>query len=271
MKLPHSVKIGTKVNLNDHDPADTGELKDGEDAPKKARNRLEELAAELRELQGLLYADNRYALLVVLQGTDASGKDGTIRHVLSGLSPIGVNVTAFKVPHEEERDHDYLWRIHQVMPRRGEIGIFNRSHYEDVLVPRVHKLVPREVWKARQDQINDFERILTENGTVILKFFLHISKEEQKVRFEERISDPKKYWKFNVGDLEERKLWDEYQEAYESVLTRCNTKHAPWTIVPADRKWYRNLVVAESIVSCLRSLDMRWPPPTFDRAKIQID
>ena len=271
MKSFHIVKPGSEVHLDEHDPAATGNFGDGDDAPKAARKRLEGLQEELHELQGLLYADNRHALLIVLQGTDASGKDGTIRHVLSGLSPIGVHVTGFKVPNDEERDHDYLWRIHQAMPRRGEIGIFNRSHYEDVLVPRVHGLVPKSVWEARYRQINDLERSLAENGTVILKFFLHISKDEQKRRFEERLSDPHKYWKFALGDIEERKLWDEYKRAYEVLLTKCSTKWAPWTIVPADRKWYRNLVVAETTVRALKDLDMRYPPPSFDRSKVVIE
>ncbi len=271
MKSFHLVKPGSEVLLDEHDPAATGDFDDGDDAPKAARKRLEELQEEMHELQGLLYADNRYALLIVFQGTDASGKDGTIRHVLSGLSPIGVHVTGFKVPNDEERDHDYLWRIHQAMPRRGEIGIFNRSHYEDVLVPRVHGLVPKSVWKARYRQINDLERSLAESGTVILKFFLHISKDEQKRRFEERLNDPRKYWKFALGDIEERKLWDEYRRAYEVLLTKCSTRWAPWTIVPADRKWYRNLVVAETTVRALRDLDMSYPLPSFDRSKVVIE
>lgn len=271
MKTRHLLKPGESVSLKLHDPRDTGDFKDGSDAPKKAKTRMEEIEKSLKKLQGLLFADNRYSLLIVLQGTDASGKDGTIKHVLSCLSPLGVTVAAYKAPNEEERDHDYLWRIHKAVPRRGEIGIFNRSHYEDVLVPRVHKLVPKEAWKARYDQINDFERMLTENGTMIVKLFLHISKDEQKRRFEERISEPHKHWKFNVADLEERKHWDEYQQAYETLLEECGTRWAPWTIVPADKKWYRNLVVAESIVEKLESLDMKWPPPAFDLSKVVIE
>ncbi len=265
------LKPGEKVSLSDYNPASTGNFKDADDAPKKAGARMEELGKSLKKLQGLLFADNHYSLLIVLQGTDASGKDGTIKHVMSGLSPLGVTVTAYKAPNEEERDHDYLWRIHKSAPRRGEIGIFNRSHYEDVLVPRVHKLISREVCNARYEQINDFERMLTENGTVIVKLFLHISKEEQKHRFQERISEPEKHWKFNLGDIEERKLWDEYQAAYETLLERCNTKWAPWAIIPADKKWYRNLVVAETIVEKLESLDMKWPPPSFDPSKVVIE
>lgn len=271
MKPRHSIPPGTEVSLQDYDPEDTGDMDNGEDGPRKARARLEELLQEMQKLQGLLYADNRFALLIVLQGTDASGKDGTIRRVLSGLNPLGVHVTAFKAPTEEERDHDYLWRIHEVTPKRGEIAIFNRSHYEDILVPRVRKLVPKKVWKARYDHINNFERMLSENGTVVVKFFLHISKAEQKRRFQERLDDPKKYWKFNVGDLEERKYWNGYMRTYESLLTKCNTRWAPWTIVPANKKWYRDLVVGETIVETLRSLKMRWPPPTFDHSKVVID
>jgi len=271
MKSRHTIELGTEVRLEDHNPDDTGDFDDGDDAPRKARARLEDLTDELQKLQGLLWADNRFALLIVLQGTDACGKDGTIRRVLSGLSPLGVHVTAFKAPNEEEREHDYLWRVHKVTPRRGEIAIFNRSHYEDVLVPRVHKLVPKTVWKARYDQINDFERMLTENGTVIVKFFLHISKAEQKERFEERLNNPKKYWKFNIGDIDERKRWDDYMRAYEALLTKCNSRWARWTIVPSDKKWYRDLVVGETIVETLKGLKMKWPPPAIDHSKVVID
>lgn len=263
----HVVKPSTKVRLKDQDAGGTGPYAD-EDAAKPVLDRLRE---ELLELQGLLYADDRYALLVVLQGMDASGKDGTIRHVMSGLSPLGCQVTPFKVPTSEELEHDFLWRIHHAMPRRGEIGIFNRSHYEDVLVVRVHDLVPKKVWKGRYKQINRFEHTQVQNNTIILKFFLHISKEEQKRRFEERLDNPKKYWKFSTADIEERKFWENYQAAYETVLSKCSTEWAPWIIVPANKKWYRNLVVAETMVSALKELKMRYPPPKFDRSKVVLE
>jgi PPK2 family polyphosphate:nucleotide phosphotransferase len=267
VKRSYLVAPGSKVSLRDHDPNDTGAYR----SAQEAEERLNELREELGILQNLLYADHRYALLVVLQGIDASGKDGTIRHVMSGLTPLGCQVTGFKVPTAEELDHDFLWRIHRAMPRRGEIGIFNRSHYEDVLVVRVHELVPKEVWKSRYKQINHFERMLAQNGTVVVKFFLHISKEEQKKRFEERLQNPKKYWKFSLQDVEERKHWDDYMEAYEAALSKCSTEGAPWTIVPANQKWYRNLVVAETLVQTLRGLDLKYPAATWDRSKVVIE
>ena len=202
---------------------------------------------------------------------DTSGKDGTIRHVMSGLSPLGVRVKAFKAPTEEELGHDFLWRVHKEVPRQGFIGIFNRSHYEDVLVVRVHELVPRKVWKSRYEQINDFEKLLVKNNVILLKFFLHISKSEQKARLEERLSDPTRYWKFSLADVKEREYWSVYRKAYEDVLTRCSTKWAPWHLVPANHKWYRNLVVAETIVDTLRALKMEYPSPSIDLSKVRID
>jgi PPK2 family polyphosphate:nucleotide phosphotransferase len=263
----YTIVPGTKVSLGDFDP-DGPEIDLGEE---EAEQRLDELREELAELQGLLYADNRYALLIVLQGMDGSGKDSTIRHVMSSLTPLGCQATAFKAPNEEELDHDFLWRVHKAAPRRGEIGIFNRSHYEDVLVVRVHDLVPKKVWRQRYKQINRFERNLVECGTVTLKFFLHISKEEQRKRFEERLRNPEKYWKFSEQDVKERRLWDEYRRAYEVALSKCSTRWAPWTVVPANHKWRRNLVVAETIVKALRDLDLRYPPATFDRSQVNLD
>jgi PPK2 family polyphosphate:nucleotide phosphotransferase len=225
----------------------------------------------LAELQGLLYAESRRSLLIILQGMDTSGKDGTIRHVMAGISPLGVQVKAFKVPTEEELAHDFLWRVHKAVPRHGMIGIFNRSHYEDVLVVRVHDLVPRKVWKDRYQQINQFEMMLVKNNVVILKFFLHISKDEQKLRLEERLKDPTRYWKFSLRDVEERGYWSAYRKAYEAVLSRCSTEWAPWHIVPANHKWYRNLVVAETIVKTLRGLDMKYPEASPDLANIKIE
>jgi PPK2 family polyphosphate:nucleotide phosphotransferase len=265
----HIVKPGTKVRLKDYDPEDTGPYKHKEDAQKKLAADVEKLSV----LQDRLYAENRRALLVVLQAMDAGGKDGTVKHVFSGVNPAGCTVTSFKVPSDEEVDHDFLWRVYKAVPRRGDIGIFNRSHYEDVLVVRVHKLVPKEDWSRRFDMINRFEELLVENGTTILKFFLHISKDEQKKRILARLDDPDKNWKYTEADARERKLWDKYQEAYEDALTQCSTKHAPWIIVPANSKWYKNLVVADTIVKTLEEMDPRPPKASIDvgKAKGEID
>jgi PPK2 family polyphosphate:nucleotide phosphotransferase len=261
------VKPGTKVSLKDFDPDDTGPYREGEEVEKIFAKERDELI----KLQHLLYADNRHALLIILQGMDASGKDGTIRHVMSGLNPQGVQVMSFKTPNQEELSHDFLWRIHKVVPRYGDLGIFNRSHYEDVLVVRVHDLQPRKVWKARYDQINQFEKILVKNRILILKFFLHISKGEQKKRLQERLNDPSRHWKFSLMDVEERRYWPAYRKAYEDVLTKCNTKWAPWHIVPANNKWYRNLYVAETIAQTLRDLNLQYPPPSIDLSKVVIE
>jgi PPK2 family polyphosphate:nucleotide phosphotransferase len=261
------VKPGTKVSLKNLEPDDTGSFGSAEEAEEVLRGHLKELA----ELQGLLYAEAKRALLIVLQGMDTSGKDGTIRHVMSGASPLGVQVKAFKAPTEEELAHDFLWRVHQAVPRKGMIGIFNRSHYEDVLVARVHGLVPPKAWKARYEQINQFEKALVRNDVVVLKFFLHISKAEQKRRLEERLHDPTRYWKFSLHDIEERGYWSAYRKAYEAALERCSTKWAPWHVVPADHKWYRNLVVAQAVVEKLREFDMHYPPPAVDLSKIVVE
>jgi PPK2 family polyphosphate:nucleotide phosphotransferase len=201
---------------------------------------------------------------------DTSGKDGTIKHVMTGVNPQGCRVTAFKQPTPDELDHDFLWRIHRAVPARGEIGIFNRSHYEDVVVVRVHGLAPRETWRARYDQINAFERMLTRNGVVILKFFLHISRDEQRERLQARLDDPAKNWKFSEGDLAERARWDQYVAAYEDAISRCTTEWAPWRIIPADRKWVRNAAVAHTIIETLEALKMRWPRPRIDVGRIVI-
>jgi PPK2 family polyphosphate:nucleotide phosphotransferase len=261
------VKPGSKISLKKLDPADTGSYKSPADAEEPLREQLDELI----KLQNLLYADSRQALLIILQGMDTSGKDGTIRHVMSGLSPLGVQVTAFKAPSEEELSHDFLWRVHKAVPRKGYIGIFNRSHYEDVLVVRVHELVPRKVWKQRYEMINQFEKALVRNGVIILKFFLHISKAAQKERLQQRLQDPTRYWKFSLKDVEERKLWPDYRKAYEAVLSRCSTRWAPWYVIPADHKWFRNLMVAKTIVATMRDLKMDYPPPAVDLAKITVD
>jgi PPK2 family polyphosphate:nucleotide phosphotransferase len=261
------VKPGTKVRLRDYNPDDTGPYRSADEVEDK----LAALLKDMARLQKLLYADNSRSLLIVLQGMDAAGKDGTIRHVMSGLNPQGVQVVPFKVPSDEERAHDFLWRVHKVVPRYGEIAVFNRSHYEDVLVVRVHELVPRKVWKGRYRQINDFEQMLTDNRVILLKFFLHISKDEQKKRLEERLRDPSHYWKFSLADVEERRYWDDYQEAYEDALRKCSTEWAPWYVVPANHKWYRNLVVAETIVQRLRALDLHFPPPAEDLSRVVIE
>jgi len=231
---------------------------------------VEKHTARISELQRVLYADGRYGLLIVLQGRDASGKDGTIRHVFSAVNPQGCEVTSFKVPSDEQRAHDFLWRVHQRVPGRGMIGIFNRSHYEDVLVARVHELVPKKVWRARYDQINDFERLLTENGVVILKFFLHVSRDEQRRRLTERLTDPTKNWKFRVGDLDDRARWEPYTDAYRDMLRRCSTPDAPWYIVPADDKEVRNWLIARCIADTLDDLGLRYPHADASVLALQI-
>jgi PPK2 family polyphosphate:nucleotide phosphotransferase len=257
------VKPGSKLRLKDRDPADTF----GIHRDNKAH---EKMVGRLRELQHLLYADKRYALLIVLQALDAGGKDGTIRHVMSGVNPQGCDVTSFKGPSNMELAHDYLWRVHQAVPQLGKIGIFNRSHYEDVLIVRVHRLAPEEVWSKRYRQINDFERMLTENGVTILKFFLHISKEEQRRRFEARMQDTSRNWKLSLPDFEERQHWNEYQEAYEDALRKCSTERAPWYVIPSDRKWLRNHIIAELIVRALDNMKLKYPAPTVDISKVVL-
>ncbi|MFY0570940.1 polyphosphate kinase 2 family protein [Archangium lansingense] len=231
--------------------------------PKKserdaAKQEFEALGEELFDLQDLLWGARMNSVLIVLQGRDTAGKDGTIKHVAGYLNPRGVHVSSFGVPTEEERDHDFLWRIHRHAPRKGELAIFNRSHYEDVLVVRVHGLVPESLWKERYGHIRDFEEMLAEHGTIILKYFLHISREEQEQRLLAREQVPRKAWKINAGDWEDREHWDDYTQAYEEALSRTSTKKAPWTIVPADSKWYRNLVVARSLVETLRPYRQAW-------------
>lgn len=260
------VEPGTKAGLAHRDPGDTPGFKDKEASIEL----LEKSTARLAELQYLLHAQSKHAMLIVFQALDAGGKDGTIRHVMSGLNPQGCRVTSFKVPSAEEARHDYLWRIHQAVPQKGELGIFNRSHYEDVLVVRVHKLVPKEIWSKRYEQINTFEKTLSENGVTIVKFFLHISKEEQKKRIEERLADPTKNWKLSEADFAERGYWESYQEAYEDALTQCSTPCAPWYVIPANHKWFRNLAVSHIIVETLEELEMKFPPPSIDLSRVHI-
>jgi PPK2 family polyphosphate:nucleotide phosphotransferase len=252
----YRVKPGQRVQLDEIDPQDCSEF-DG--SKEDGEKRLDKLTDTLEALQELLYAENKHRLLIILQGMDTSGKDGVIRHVFEGVNPQGVRVASFKVPSPLELSHDFLWRVHQQAPARGEIVIFNRSHYEDVLVVRVHELAAPEVWRKRYEHINAFEKLLAEEGTTILKFFLHISKEEQKERLLDRLKEPDKRWKFNPGDLKERERWDEYTRAYEDALTNTSTEHAPWYVVPSDRKWYRNLVIASLLVKTLKKLDPQPP------------
>ncbi len=259
----YRVKPGKSVDLSDWDP-DGKETFDGKKA--EGQEELAELSRKLGSLQELLYAEHKHKLLIVLQAMDTGGKDGTIRHVFQAVNPQGVRVASFKGPTQEERDRDFLWRIHRQVPGRGEIVIFNRSHYEDVLIVRVRELAPKHVWSKRYEHINAFERMLADEGTTILKFYLHISHEEQRKRLQSRLDEPDKRWKFDSADIEERRLWPEYIKAYEEALSRTSTDWAPWYIVPANRKWYRNLVVASLIVKTLKGLDMRYPKVTIDPA-----
>ena len=245
-----------QVKLGDADAARPADLPQGKELKRAAK----EQSKRLKKLQSKLYADGRYGILVVLQGRDASGKDGTVRRVFRSVNPMGCEVTSFKAPTEEELQHDFLWRIEKRVPRRRMIGIFNRSHYEDVIVPRVKNTMPEDVWSARYDQINQFERTLTDNSVVILKFFLHISRAEQKQRLNDRLTDRKKNWKFRLGDLDDRKLWDEYTAAYRDAIVKCSTDWAPWYLVPADDEAARDVLIARKIADTLTSLDLQYPP-----------
>ncbi|MXQ10048.1 PPK2 family polyphosphate kinase [Microvirga makkahensis] len=249
------VEPGENVSLRERDPRDSRLF--GEE--KGTKSATAALAKEIDALQDRLYAEGSRALLVILQGTDTSGKDGTIRNVFNATGPLGVSVTPFGVPSKAEQAHDYLWRVHAACPRRGTIGIFNRSHYESVLVEKVRNLSSPELIEQRYDQINAFEKHLVENGTTILKFLLHISKDEQKERLQERLNDPRKHWKFNPGDLDDRTHWDEYQDAYDIMLQRCSTPHAPWHVIPADRKWVRNATIATIVKATLEEMDPQYP------------
>jgi PPK2 family polyphosphate:nucleotide phosphotransferase len=264
-KYKISPKPGSTVHLKDYDPDYHGDY--DEDA---ADGELIKLKDKLEGLQEKLYAEGKQSLLVVFQAMDTGGKDGVTRKVFEGVNPQGVRVISFKAPTPEELAHDFLWRVHQYVPPRGYIGVFNRSHYEDVLIVRVNNLVPKPVWKARYDYINQFEHLLTSNGTRILKFYLHISKDEQKERLMSRLANPKKQWKFSMGDLPVREQWDEYMQAYEALLQRCNTDYAPWHIIPANHKWYRDLIVAKTIVDTLEDMNPRFPLPEEGLDKVFI-
>ncbi len=260
------VQPGSRPRLADTaTTADAFEI-DREEAEKTFKH----LRRELAELQNCFYAEGRQKLLIVLQAMDAGGKDSTIRKVFRGVNPQGVRVTSFKQPTPRELGHDFLWRVHKAVPASGMLGVFNRSHYEDVLVVRVDHIVDEPVWRSRYRQINDFEKLLADTGTRILKFYLHISPEEQKARLQARLDDPAKHWKFDVGDLRKRTQWDAYMQAYEDMLHHCSTDHAPWYVVPADQKWFRNLVIARTIVSTIKDMDPQYPPPQADLAGVTI-
>jgi PPK2 family polyphosphate:nucleotide phosphotransferase len=264
----HRIDPGRTVDLARHDPDGTPAFSGSK---KDAQPLLDALNERLEALQETLWAEGKHRVLVVLQGLDASGKDGVVRRVFEGVNPSGVRVAGFKAPSSEELAHDFLWRIHRQIPGSGEIAIFNRSHYEDVLVVRVRGLAPERVWRPRYQQIQDFERLLAETGTTILKFFLHISRAEQKTRLEERLSDPAKRWKFRLGDLEDRAHWDAYLKAYREAIQRTSTTTAPWWVVPANRNWYRDLIISSVIVEALERLDPRYPQGDANLEGIRID
>ncbi|MDD5746412.1 MAG: polyphosphate kinase 2 family protein [Candidatus Omnitrophica bacterium] len=251
---------GNKVKLKDFDPGFT----DGHENKKSALAKIEKLQQRMDELQFKLYAEQNRSLLICLQSTDAGGKDGVVRNVIGSMNPQGCRVVSFKEPSKEELSHDFLWRIEHQAPKRGEVVIFNRSHYEDVLIVRVHDLVPKKVWSQRYEQINAFEQRLVANDTHILKFFLHISKEEQLQRFKQRLDDPARYWKISEADYQEREYWKDYESAYEEVLSKCSTDIAPWFVIPSDHKWFRNLAVSQIIVETMENLDIKLPKPTVD-------
>jgi PPK2 family polyphosphate:nucleotide phosphotransferase len=263
----HPVSGKQVPRLDDDDARPPASAKRGDALDRATKKETDRIS----ELQRVLYADARYALLIVLQGRDASGKDGTIRKVFSAVNPQGCTVASFKAPTENESHHDFLWRVHQQVPARGMIGIFNRSHYEDILVPRVHDLVPKKVWSARYEQINDFERMLTENEVVILKFLLHISRGEQKRRLTERLTDETKNWKFRIGDLDDRKRWDDFTDAYQGILKHTSTKWAPWYVVPADEKDVRDWLIARTIADRMDKLDLRYPQADSSIIGLQIE
>ncbi len=259
------VEPASKVKLSKIDPA----FKDKHESHETAAPEIEKLVERIGKLQYLLYADGSQSLLVVLQALDAGGKDGVVRHVFSAMNPQGTSVFGFKQPTKVEAAHDFLWRAHQRTPGKGEVVIFNRSHYEDVLVVRVHKLLPKAVWSKRYDLINDFEKMLVENGTRILKFYLHISPEEQLERFKQRLDDPARHWKISESDYSERELWPDYIEAFEEAMEKTSTKHAPWFIIPSNHKWFRNLAISEIVAETLEDMNLKLPPSTVDIAEIR--
>lgn len=260
---------GKKLQLSG---LDTNEKTLAEDLGKEESYEvLDGLRDELQQLQKMLYAQNKHRVLVVIQAMDTGGKDGCIKHVFSRVDPQGLNVVSFKKPSEEQLAHDFLWRIHQNVPQNGHLTVFNRSHYEDIIAVRVKELYPEKVWKRRYQHITDFERMLAEEGTTIVKIFLHISKDEQKSRLQARLDNPDKYWKFNPDDLKDRARWDQFQDVYEDVIEKTSTDVAPWYVIPADRKWYRNLCVARIMVETLKKLDMKFPEPTWKPGDVQLE
>ena len=263
---PYLIPPKHKVRLKDHDPADTGKYKDSDDAKPV----LEKHRKRLDELQEVLYAGAERGLLIVLQGMDTAGKDGTIRHIFAGINPQGCTVQAFKVPTPLEARHDFLWRCHAAVPPRGMIGIFNRSHYEDVLSPRVHGVIDGKTARQHMQQINDWESMLVDNGIAVLKFFLHISQEEQKRRLQARIDAPDKHWKLSAGDFAERKFWDSYQKCYEEIFSETSQKHAPWFVIPAEEKWYRNVAISGILVDALEGMKLKYPEPTVDASTLKL-
>jgi PPK2 family polyphosphate:nucleotide phosphotransferase len=263
--MSQPIKITSPIRLADFNP----DYHEGLDK-EKTREKTQKLCERIGQLQQLLYADADHSLVILLQGMDTSGKDGTVKHVLDAVNPAGVETANFKSPSHEEMAHDFLWRIHKALPRYGNIGVFNRSHYEDVLVVRVLNLQPSQVWRARYGQINAFEKQLCENRITVLKFFLHISKEEQAERLKARLADPHKNWKFDPEDLRMRAHWSKFTKAYEDVINRCSTPYAPWHIIPANRKWYRDYAVSKIVVKALEEMNLRWPRPKFDISKIKV-
>jgi PPK2 family polyphosphate:nucleotide phosphotransferase len=259
------VKPGSKIRLHHIDPSYHGAHESHEKAAQEIQGSLQKML----QLQYLMYAEHRHALLIVLQGIDAAGKDGVCRHVLQAMNPQVCAVAAFKQPSQVESDHDFLWRVHRQTPRLGHAAVFNRSHYEDVLIARVHKLVPNEVWSARYDLINDFEKMLSFSNTTVIKFFLYISREEQLERFKIRLDDPARQWKISENDYKEREYWDDYIAAYEDMLEKCSTRHAPWYVIPSNHKWFRNLAVSQIICETMQQIGMRMPAPTVDLKHIR--
>jgi len=259
------VEQGSKVKLGAVDAGYKGEHEDKD----SAQSEVEKYVQKLHDLQYLMYAEGKRSLLIVLQGMDAAGKDGTIRHVLAAMNPQGCRVYGFKNPSPIELSHDYLWRIHHAAPQKGFVAVFNRSHYEDVLVVRVHNLVPREVWARRYDEINAFEKQLANDGTHIQKFYLHIDRMEQLARFKQRLDDPARHWKISESDYTEREFWPQYQEAYEEAISKCSTTHAPWYIIPSNHKWFRNLAISQILANTLESFNMKFPPPTVNIEEIR--
>jgi PPK2 family polyphosphate:nucleotide phosphotransferase len=259
------VKAGSKAKLRNIDPGYRGE----HESHEKASPEIQKFLRKMAELQAMMYAERKHALLIVLQGIDAAGKDGVCRHVIDGMNPQGCSVVGFKQPSAEELAHDFLWRIHHQTPAHGQVAVFNRSHYEDVLVARVHKLVSKDTWSERYELINEFEKMLAASNTAVIKFFLYISPEEQLERFRTRLDDPARQWKISDSDYKEREYWDDYIAAYEDMLEQCSTKHAPWYVIPSNHKWFRNLAVSQIICATMEDLDMQMPKPTVDIAAIR--